>query len=354
MVMVYHFYETAFGTNFLPWNGDWPDWSAIIWKSFHWLYFLRLGASGVILFFVLSGFCIHHSFLQRASRQSALSIPEFYWHRFFRIYPPYLISLLAFIFLSQKYDLINISAHLTFIHSLFNDKNILFGYSASYWTLPVEFHLYLIYPLFLVVYRKMSMAWALSMTLIISTIFNYFILPSSLFNVYKLPFYFWFYWAIGAYVADVRYKGNQAFKRHGLFILLLLPLWIFTVYYRPLSRFLWPIGAVLSAVLTDYMAGIELKKTPITSLLSAIGLISYSIYLWHQPLFWSISKNLLSAFSMQRTPMVMFGICLPVVFAIVFGLSWLSYTFLEMRSVDLGKKLWHSSLGWRSSILRQL
>jgi peptidoglycan/LPS O-acetylase OafA/YrhL len=56
---------------------------------------LTYGHMGVAMFFVVSGFCIHLSHARSNSR----SWVEFSRRRFFRIYPPYLLSLLVFYFM---------------------------------------------------------------------------------------------------------------------------------------------------------------------------------------------------------------------------------------------------------------
>src|SRR5258708_24994291 len=80
MVMIYHGFGRVYGF-YLPWNGYWRDFrrppDALLIPG----YPLSLGWAGVALFFVLSGFCIHLSFL-RASR---FTNRQFFWRRFWRI-----------------------------------------------------------------------------------------------------------------------------------------------------------------------------------------------------------------------------------------------------------------------------
>src|SRR5215204_3758404 len=68
---------------------------------------LQLGSSfgyiGVFLFFVISGFCIHLTWARaRANGESQPKIPfgQFWKRRLRRLYPPYIIALFLFLFLT--------------------------------------------------------------------------------------------------------------------------------------------------------------------------------------------------------------------------------------------------------------
>ena len=62
-------------------------------------YPLSFGWLGVCLFFVLSGFCIHSSYL----RSARFSLSIFYVRRFWRIYVPYAVALVGFIIINRVY-----------------------------------------------------------------------------------------------------------------------------------------------------------------------------------------------------------------------------------------------------------
>ena len=90
-VFVYHCFGAAFHFSKLNWNGWFPDFHTR--GSFLALPF-TFGWAGVPIFFVVSGFCIHLSH-RRSSRKD---MATFFTRRFFRIYLPYLVALLIFIY----------------------------------------------------------------------------------------------------------------------------------------------------------------------------------------------------------------------------------------------------------------
>jgi peptidoglycan/LPS O-acetylase OafA/YrhL len=182
------------------------------------------------------------------------------------------------------------------------------------------------------------------LTFIITVAFTELVPGTAPLDLRRGPFGFWFYWAIGAYVAETWQKHDRsAFWHHRWLTLVLVPLWIGSVYCRPLSRHQWMISALLSGVLLDWsLAKGRVWGGRVVRLISAIGLVSYSMYLWHQPMLDYISRSFLSIAGLDATPAVMFGVCLPVCFLVIVVLSALSYRFLELPSVRAGRWFWSS------------
>src|SRR5882724_4472054 len=104
MVFCFHGFGASLTYAELPWAGNFRDYSAAPYSAYLTFYVFTLGQLGVPLFFVISGFCIHLSFLRWALRQSDDGPPQkisnfiwqFYYRRFWRIYPAYLAALALF------------------------------------------------------------------------------------------------------------------------------------------------------------------------------------------------------------------------------------------------------------------
>lgn len=133
-----------------------------------------LGAWGVGLFFVLSGVCIH---LPRA-RAIALGEPPsletstYFWRRFRRIYPPHFLALtisagVAFALAGPLlafgvHPMISVPTakqlvlHLLLLHSFF--PSAVSSVNHVLWSIAVEAHFYLLYPLLLLARRRVGIA----------------------------------------------------------------------------------------------------------------------------------------------------------------------------------------------------
>ena len=160
MVVAFHYLPNVTGQYELNWQGMWRDAADVQTGLAWWLYPLSLGWSGVALFFVISGFCIHYSFLKHvASSPGKPFLKQFFWKRFWRIYPPYLIGLGVFFYLMLRHHDAGATAgnfwsHLLLIH---NFGSVTFnGINPSFWSLAVEMQFYLLFPLVLMLRGKIG------------------------------------------------------------------------------------------------------------------------------------------------------------------------------------------------------
>jgi peptidoglycan/LPS O-acetylase OafA/YrhL len=137
-------------------------------------YWVRLGWTGVDLFFVLSGFLIGGILL--AVRDSPDYFKTFYARRFFRIIPIYyawialyvLLSLIAGSFLTARVGSVQktgifILAHLLFLQNFkdFLNSTVSFWWLSLTWSLAVEEQFYLVAPLLVRYLPKRILALAL-------------------------------------------------------------------------------------------------------------------------------------------------------------------------------------------------
>ena len=111
------------------------------------------GWMGVDLFFVLSGYLIGRQLLMRYQHSGNVDLKAFYRQRAYRILPAYLTMLALYVLipgLREQPAMQPLWQFLTFTMNLFVDQNSLHTFSSA-WSLCVEEHFYLVFPLALIV-----------------------------------------------------------------------------------------------------------------------------------------------------------------------------------------------------------
>jgi peptidoglycan/LPS O-acetylase OafA/YrhL len=133
---------------------------------------IGFGWTGVDLFFVLSGFLISSQLFERMAKGKGISLPEFFIKRFFRIIPPYLVVLAVYFLIPafrERESLPPLWKFLTFTQNLGLDlKNN--GTFSHVWSLCVEEHFYLFFPLAvaaLIAANMVKRGWILLLALFI-------------------------------------------------------------------------------------------------------------------------------------------------------------------------------------------
>jgi peptidoglycan/LPS O-acetylase OafA/YrhL len=131
------------------------------------LSLLELGHLGVTVFFVISGFLIT-TLLLRGRR---INLPEFYFRRTLRIFPPYYFYLLVILALTlagafeiSKGSLLAAFTYTTnyFTHLATRD----YWYVAHGWSLAVEEQFYLLWPATLLLLGRKRAPWAIGFVLL--------------------------------------------------------------------------------------------------------------------------------------------------------------------------------------------
>lgn len=249
----------------------------------------RYGASGVDVFFVLSGFLIT-SLLIRARRSSAY-YRDFYWKRALRILPVYILCMLGvLLFIPGSRGYVLLCA--LFIANFANVFHV--ASMGPFWSLAIEEQFYLIWP---TVVRRRSVEtlwrWALAITLLVWVLrlaaaaighHNYF-----------LTFLRCDGLSLGAMIA-CRYQQKQNSLRSRGDVLALVASILAGIAFCILGSSITPLeqhtafgaatsqtgialicaGAVgLAIAYTDHRALAPLRSAPLTFL----GLISYALYM---------------------------------------------------------------------------
>jgi len=293
----------------LTWTGVFLDYSA--WpKETLFLLPVSFGWLGVALFFVLSGFCIHYSTLRR---KTAFTTPDFYWRRFLRIYPAYIVCLIVVTILSpwlpiRYFNFWQIASHVLMVHNFF--KATFFGLNGVLWSLGVETQFYLLYPLLIyLVHRRMSWSQCLVMALIFNIFFQiYFSLTAEAYamtpvrTTWSFPLVTWCDWILGACLAEAYVKKEPVFRREGLWLAGSGIMLIIALNIRTLNVQAYLFSSVFFAVLMQRYLSIQAPLNRIERGLVPVGLVSYSLYLWHQPILLLLDEWA-SAHHLYTTPL---------------------------------------------------
>lgn len=332
LVFLIHAVRATFGEEQLPWQGLVKNFSEPPggW-SFYLLYPLTYGYIGVAMFFVISGFCIHLSFTKDPLWTN------FFVKRFFRIYPPYLITLLIVVII-QGTGVFDALLHAGLVHNFL--PSTLYTISGSFWSIAVEAQLYLIYPLVYFIGSKSNWKLALLATGMVELLirgtngFAFFYETEGLSTAISFsPFGFWVSWSLGAYLAD-RLLRKELSKYSPLVVGLVIGLIIVCGFFKPLTVLVFP----LSALATMMVMANNLTRTNDSffgNALRFLGACSYSFYLWHFFILrkWSLGLQIAGI----KEPILLFLLTLPSYVFILF-VSHFFYKIVELNSVKIGKR----------------
>ena len=277
---------------------------------------LQGGFLGVDIFFVISGYLISSILLKEYYKNKKISLPDFYKRRIRRILPALLIvilfsSLLSFYFLLPE-SLLKYSKTVIFSISFLSNmffwhSQTVYGAEESFlspllhtWSLSVEEQFYIFYPLLLIILTRfikkhflLVVTIIFSLSLMLSVIGNL-LVPS--FNFFVLPTRIWEFLAGGiiAYseINKISKPKSKNYQTILGFLLIIISIFYFNNELEHPSFFTLP--PVIGACLIIYNSSIKnnfIKITLTNKYILFIGLISYSLYLWHFPLF-SFLKHL--------------------------------------------------------------
>lgn len=321
-----------------------------------------LGDFAVYLFFTLSGCTLT---LSNGSKVVGLHhIMPFYFKRFMRIWPSFVISLLiyvAFIPLFKAfyngeptidglaefvrgYQLSDVIRYLLLSFNI-TDPKVLFN--TAYWSLPLEFQYYLLLPLALLAIRGklsgiivpicMSLAF-----LALGKLSGRFPFEMARDEVFSMAFSFFG----GVLVSHLYFE----YKPHlpqllsiSIFIsLLFLASLLSNHYISPPDIFflkarghLYGLIAIVCVALALFTKPI-INKNKVFDIIYRYGQISYSIYLYHM-MFAGISILLIINLGIRDTSLqLMFTLINTVIGSYLFSL--LTYKYIEEPSISLGKR----------------
>ncbi len=304
--------------------------------------FLRSGSTGVSLFLVLSGFCLYVPFA--GGRTERFKTGQFFWRRCRRLMPAYYVSLvfavaitvlggawLGFEHFTSSQLGWQVLTHAALMHTLF--PATFYSLNGAYWSLGLEWQLYLALPLLVLGVRRFGLrttalaaiacnvAYRLALEVLIqrgvvardgalaSTV-----LPN------QLPGR-WAEFVFGMVAAEL-YVTGQIYRwidKMKYALILLVPLSVLALQW-PLSHLLF--GAVFFILLALVLA----SNNSVSRFFSwrplvALGTMSYSLYLVHQPVIEALAYLMRVHGHMSPTKTFLaLVLLLPVVLLLTYGL----------------------------------
>ena len=350
LVFAYHYLPAVTGQYELDWAGVWRDpQSAKSWMLWP-LYPFTLGWSGVALFFVISGFCIHNSFLKSKARTGdSLSnfLVVFFQRRFWRIYPPYLLVLMVFYCLALRHDLLDcpgfsLSLHLFMIHN-FSAKDF-FTINPAFWSLAVEMQFYLLFPVVLYFRNKIGLKnvfWIFVGVSVAGRLVGLWLQDWT-----REPYpWIWAFtmilfvdWLIGVLLAEAYFSGKRLLNvtKNQMLAFGLLT-FVMTLNKVTSSALAYTMTSIWFAMVMELYLHSERVCNKLEKALIPIGVCSYSIYLWHQQLI-DRCLHWIYLLGFHKSP-VLNLVLMPVVFLGIFIIGYISHRLVELPSIELGKKI---------------
>jgi peptidoglycan/LPS O-acetylase OafA/YrhL len=277
-----------------------------------------VGYVGVSLFLVLSGFCLMWPFACDPAYRDRMPAMAFWKRRAQRIVPAYFASMVVVggllwmehslnargVWPQQRLERMSVGdvlPHLLFVHNL--SAHHVSTINGSYWSLALEFQLYLLFPLLFEAARRWGVVKVIVFVLIAELSFRLWLeraFPAESLSAYEfvLPksvFGRWLDFACGmgaaVFVARSRESATaaQAKWRWPLAIATIGALMgAFAMAYRggmsyAVADVLWSLGFAALVCWGAY-EGTVVHRMLSWRWLTGIGVMSYSLYLLHQPL----------------------------------------------------------------------
>lgn len=294
------------------------------------------GLVGVDVFFVISGYLIT-TILVEDIEKNRFSLVNFYERRARRILPALFFVMLACIPFAWMWMLPDPLENFgqSIVSTTLFSNNILLFITSDYWDLATEFkplmhtwslaveeQYYFLFPIFLIVawrFGKNIVFWMIVVLAVISLLLSeYGWRNNASANFYLAPTRVWelFAGSIAAFI--IQNRGVQASNFLSLSGLVAIIFAIFaydeTTPFPSLYALVPVVGVVMLILYADKqtLAARLLSTKPIVG----IGLISYSAYLWHQPLF-AFSKVY-----MVTGPSILVSSVLVLITGLLAALTW--------------------------------
>jgi peptidoglycan/LPS O-acetylase OafA/YrhL len=294
------------------------------------------GTVGVGLFFVLSGYLISSLLLQEQRESGGIRLADFYRRRARRLLPALVVMVAAYLIGAAIEGRLAIAARAAGA-GVFYTANIAQAYwphligrepIAPLWSLALEEQFYLLWPFVLVVLLRFGMrrravliGLAILITLVCAERVWLLLEHASNQRIYASPESASDQLLTGVLLAFILQRSKMRNQRGAL---IGLELFAFVACVGLVETFSGPVIDLSAALLVTFalQKGSWLSRALSWRPLVWIGLISYSLYLWHMLIFYWLGANRL--------------IALPVVFGVAYASTrWVERPFRRRRSARI-------------------
>lgn len=320
------------------------------------LHPLDLGTFGVLLFFTLSGTTLYISHINKQ-----VTLSQFYIKRFFRIWPAFSVSLIFYIlfqtvfsmfypelqgFWIEKqfvtpYSFSDIIQYLLLCQNIIGTIGL---FNNAYWSLPVEFQYYLIFPLLIISLKYMKAIGPLIIGLALYLIYKFHLSHFVDTKVFMLGFSFCGGVTLG-YIYNKLLSIDKLFTLRLSTTILLLSFItaslitnnIIKLPNYPIISGIWNWYILLSFIaVSSVLFGKIRLPIGLKKLLNTFGNISYSAYLFHNLI---IAALILLCIQLEVRNSGLLFIVLIGTLLCTYYVANLSYKYIELQGISIGRKI---------------
>ncbi len=313
-------------------------------------FFARSGSTGVSLFLVISGFCLYLPFA--AGRQGRFRTGSFLVRRARRLVPAYYVSIglalglnligggsLGFGPLSPGDVAWQLATHLTMTHTLF--AGTFYALNGAYWSLGLEWQLYLALPLLIAGMRRFGLGPTLTAAVLVNAVYRlalafaltHGMIGTGLVASVVLPNLLpgrWAEFVFGMVAAELYARGSID-RLPAAVAFAWIPMMGLSVLMDKLSVSHLAYGAAFALLLVGVLkSGSLVNRAFSWRPLVGLGIMSYSLYLVHQPVVQALAYVLRhdAGLSSTRT-FAALVVLLPVILAV----AWALFVLVERRTL---------------------
>jgi len=316
-----------------------------------------MGSFGVVLFFVLSGCTLYISNANKVSNYA--EIKQFYVKRFFRIWPAFVVSLVFYMLFSlvfayfyiepqghwiekqflTEYSVKDVLAYVTLTFNVTGPSGL---FNNAYWSLPVEFQYYLIFPLIILALNRTGVIGPVLIGMILFVFSKVNVFGFDKDSVFALAYSFCGGVLIGYFYLNLKFRLNQWLS---YFLLLLIVFIVSAISHGDIAlpdipllsdKRNWFVFFGLAATFIVLFSCFNINKK-VESILKYYGTISYSTYLYHNLL---IAVAVLGLIHLEiHDSHARFLIVFFFAFISSYLVAAVSYKYIELPSIKIGRSI---------------